>query len=569
MNYTKSKKNSYENRPWVKSYAKGVPSELYFDEITIPEILKRSAKDYPELMALNFMGYTMNFKQLDEMTDRFSTALSDFGIKKGDCVAILLPNTIQCVIAYYATLRIGAIAIMNNPLYSDREILHQLNDSGSKILVTIEMLANRMIDLRPKTGIRQIIVASIGEYLPFPLKLLFPLIGKKKGLSADVKDAKEIYRFKDLVDKTPAYLPSVKVKFTDTAQYQYTGGTTGVAKGVILTHKNLCVELQMVEAWFPHLKRGEEIMLGALPFFHVFGLTISMNFGIHMGWGNIIIPKPQPDPLFKAFMKYKPTFIPMVPTMYIGLLEHPKINKLDLTKIAGCFSGSASLPVEVIRKFEEKAGIVICEGFGLTESSPVTHINPLIKGKTKPGTIGLPLPGTECRIVSLKDGKTDVPTGKSGELIIRGPQVMSGYKGMSKETKNAIRNGWLYTGDIAVMDSEGYFSIVDRLKDMIITGGYNVYPREIDEILYLHPKVSEACAIGIPHKTLGEVIKVFIVLRSGESCTSSEILDFCRDKLASYKIPREVEFRESLTKSAIGKVLRNTLRAEELSRLKN
>jgi len=566
MNLTDSKRNEYTDRPWVQAYAAGVPAEINIQEVTIPDLLRASAKKFSSRMAQNFMGYTLTFKQLDQMVDRFATALDSFNIKKGDAVAIILPNTIQCVVAYYAILRIGAIAVMNNPLYSDREILHQLKDSGAKLLITLDLLANRMIALRERTSVKQIIVASIGEYLPFPKSLLFPLVAKKKGLAADFNEGEGVYRFSEIIKKTQPSPPDVDVAFSDVAQYQYTGGTTGVSKGAVLTHKNLCVNLQQVAAWFPHLKKGEEIMLGALPFFHVFGLTISMNYGVYMGWGNILIPRPQPEQLFEAFKKFKPTFLPMVPTMYIGLLNHRDIDRLELKNIAGCFSGSASLPVEVIRKFEEKAGVVICEGFGMTESSPVTHINPLVKGGTKPGTIGLPLPDTECRIVDINDRKTDVPHGTSGELLVRGPQVMNGYRGMDEETKNALKDGWLHTGDIAVMDEEGYFSIIDRLKDMIITGGYNVYPREIDEVLYQHPKVSEACTVGIPNETWGEAVKVFVVLKEGESCSEGEIIDFCSKHLAKYKLPREVEFRQSLPKSAVGKVLRKELREEELAK---
>ncbi len=563
MNYTKS---VYAEKPWIQAYAPGVPAEIKLEEICLHEILSRSSENFPDQNALNFLGYTVTYKKLNDMVDRFATALDRFGIKKNDSVAIILPNTIQCVVAYFAILRLGAIAVMNNPLYSDKELLHQLKDSESKLLITIDLLANRMINLRPQTSVKQIIIASIGEYLPFPKSLLFPLVAKKKGLAAEVKAAEEIYRFKKTVNDTPPTPPEVKVSFSDIAQYQYTGGTTGVSKGVILTHRNLSANLQQVAAWFPHLKNGEEMMLGALPFFHVFGLTISMNYAIYMGWGNVLIPKPQPEQLFESFLKFKPTFIPMVPTMYIGMLNHPGIDKLDLTRIAGCFSGSASLPVEVIRKFEDKSGVVICEGFGMTESSPVTHINPLIKGRTKPGTIGLPLPNTDCRIVDITDGITDVPQGGSGQLIVRGPQVMRGYKGMDDETKNALRDGWLYTGDIAVMDEEGYFSIIDRLKDMVISGGYNVYPREIDEVLYQHPKVMEACSIGVPDPVWGESVKAFVVLRDGVTCTPEEIIEFCKEHMAKFKIPKEVEFRQSLPKSAVGKILRKELKSEELSK---
>ena len=556
----------YEDKPWLKSYIPGVPEKMTYEQLCIPEFLERSAKNFPKTMALNFMGFTMNFRELDDMVNRFAAALTGFGIKKGDSVACILPNIIPCVAAYYGILRIGAIAVMNNPLYSDKELEHQLKDSESKVLITLDLLANRMIDLRPKTGVKQIIVTSIGNYLPFPKSLLFPLVAKKKKLAADVKKAADVYFWKDVIKSSKPTSQRVSLTFDDVAQYQYTGGTTGVSKGVILTHGNLSKNVQQMASWFPKMEKGKEVMLGALPFFHVFGLTASMNYAIHESWGNVLVPKPQPDPLFETFKKFKPSFVPMVPTMYIGLLSHPKIDTLDLSFVTGCFSGSAPLAVEVIKKFEEKTGALICEGFGMTESSPVTHVNPFAKGKPKPGSIGIPIPDTECRIVSIEDLKTDVPAGKSGEMIMRGPQVMKAYKGMPEETKNTLRDGWLHTGDIAQMDEDGYFYIVDRLKDMVISGGYNVYPREIDEVLYTHPKVQEACSIGIPHGTRGEAVKIFVVLKAGETATEKEILDFCKDKLATYKLPQEIEFRTDLPKSAVGKVLRKELRAEELKK---
>lgn len=553
----------YNEKPWLSSYSEGVQAKIAYEELCIPDFLERSTREFPHTMALNFMGYTLTYEMFKDMTDRFARCLSDFGIKKGDSIAILLPNTIQCVVAYYAILRIGGIAVMNNPLYSDKELLHQFNDSGAKALITIDLVANRMISLRPQTPIKQIVVASIGEYLPFPEGMQ---IAKKLGLAVDFNQAENVYRWEDVIAQTEPEPPVVKIELDDIAQYQYTGGTTGVSKGVVLTHSNLSKNVQQVASWFPNQKRGNEVMLGALPFFHVFGLTTSMNYAVFMSWENVLVPKPQPDQLIEAFEKFKPTFLPMVPTMYIGILNHPKIKDLDLSYLTGCFSGSAPLPVDVIRKFEEKTGIVICEGFGMTESSPVTHINPFAKGKTKPGSIGVPMPDTECRLVDINDRKTDVALGKSGELIIRGPQVMRGYKGKPEETKETLRDGWLHTGDIARMDEDGYFYIVDRLKDMIISGGYNVYPRDIDEVLFQHPKVAEACAVGVPHPSRGEAVKVFVVLKEGESATQEEIIDFCKDKLAKYKWPEEVEFRAVLPKSAVGKILRKDLRAEELAK---
>lgn len=553
--------NPYLSKPWMANYETGVPENVHYETICLPDCLRRSAKAFPDKMALTFQGYRMTYAALDEMVDRFANCLNDFGVKQGDSVAILLPNVIPCVVAYYAIMRVGAIAVMNNPLYSDRELEHQFKDSGSKVLITLDLLGNRMIDLRPKTAIKQIVITSIGDYLPFPKNLLFPLVGKKKGLAADVKSADDVYRWKALLTQYAPEPPQVTLGFDDVAMYQYTGGTTGVSKGVMLTHANLSKQVQHVAAWFPAFG-SDEIMLGALPFFHVFGLSTAMNLAIYKGWGNILVPKPQPQQLLEAIGKFKPTFAPLVPTMYIGMLEHPDIGKTDLTSIKGCFSGSAPLPLEVIKAFEKKTGAIIVEGFGMTESTPVTHINPF-KGQRKVGSVGLPIPDTLARIVSLDDGVTDVPVGETGELLVKGPQVMKGYWKRPDATAETITDGWLHTGDIAKMDEDGYFYIVDRKKDMIISGGYNVYPRDIEEVYFEHPKVMEATAIGIPHPKRGEAVKVFIVLKEGQAATVEEMMTYCQDKLAKYKWPMEIEFRDELPKTNVGKVLKKDLRAME------
>jgi len=556
---------AYQDKPWLAHYDEGVPEFVDYDETCIPEFLNRSAENFPENMALMFQGYRMTYRDLREMVDRFAACLSDFGIQKGDSVAILLPNLIPCVVSYYAILKIGAIAVMNNPLYTDRELEHQFNDSGAKLLITLDLLGNRMIDLRPKTGIKQIIYTSIGDYLPFPKSLLFPLVGKKKGLKADVKAAPDVYKWKEALARTTGEPPGASLSFDDIAMYQYTGGTTGLSKGVMLTHGNLSKQVQHIRAWFPTFNPGEEIMLGALPFFHVFGLSVAMNFAIYMGWGDILVPKPQPEPLLETIAKFRPTFAPLVPTMYIGMLNHPKIDQTDMTCIKGCFSGSAPLPVEVIRDFEAKTGAIIVEGFGMTESSPVTHINPF-HGKRKVGSIGVPIPDTLARIVDLDDGETDVPVGETGELLVKGPQVMKGYWNKPDATAETLTDGWLHTGDIAKMDEEGYFYIVDRKKDMIICGGYNVYPRDIEEVFFEHPKVVEAAAVGVPHPKRGEQVKVFVVLKEGETGTEEEFIEYCKDKLATYKLPTMIEFRKELPKTNVGKVLKKNLRAEEMEK---
>lgn len=556
---------TYGDKPWLASYEKGVPERITYQEVCLPDILKRTARKFPNKPALLFEGYKLTYQALDEMVNRFAAALKSFGIQKGDSVAILLPNIIPCVAAYYAILRIGGIAVMNNPLYSDRELEHQFNDSGAGILVTLDLLGNRMIDLRSKTQVRQIIYTSIGDYLPFPKNLLFPLVAKKKNLAADVKPAENVYKWKDILARNVTAPPAVELSFDDVAMYQYTGGTTGISKGVMLTHGNLSKQVQQIAAWFPAFG-SDEIMLGALPFFHVFGLTTAMNLAIYMGWGDILVPKPQPEPLIRAIQKFRPTFAPLVPTMYIGILNHPYIDKIDLTSIKGCFSGSAPLPVEVLRDFENKTGAVIVEGYGLTESSPVTHVNPFAGGKRKVGSIGIPIPDTECRIVDLNDGVSDLPVGESGELLVKGPQVMKGYWNKTGETAATLTEGWLHTGDIAKMDEEGYFYIVDRKKDMILSGGLNVYPRDIEEVFYEHPKVQEAAAIGIPHPTRGESVKVFVTLKEGRSATSEELIEYCKGKMASFKLPTEIEFRNELPKTNVGKILKKDLKSEEMAK---
>ncbi len=554
---------STEKKVWTNSYEKGVSAQLEYQDMLVPQYLEESVKNFPDNPALIFQGYTLTFKELNDMVGRFAAALKSYGIKKGDSVAILLPNVIPCVVAYYATLRIGGVVVLNNPLYSDRELEHQFTDSDSKFLITLDLLANRMVKLRDKTSIKTIVYTSIGDFLPFVKRLLFPLVAKKKGLAADVTPAANLFKFKDVIAKFSPDTTQTEVTMDDVAMYQYTGGTTGVSKGVMLTHRNVSYQIQQIEGWFPAFNKGSEVMLGALPIFHVFGMSTSMNFAIRMGWANVLVPKPQPEPLLEAISKFKVTFAPMVPTMYIGILDHPDMANSDLTSVKGCFSGSAPLPLDVINSFQEKTGSIIVEGFGLTESTPVTHINPF-NGTRKQGSIGVPIADTICKIVDLEDYTKEMPVGEAGELLIKGPQVMKGYLNKPEETAKTItEDGYLCTGDVAKMDEDGYFYIVDRIKDMIISGGFNVYPRDIDEVLFEHPKILEACCIGIPHPKRGEAVKAFVILKEGQTMTEKEVIDYCDTKLAKYKLPVAVEFRQELPKSNVGKILRKDLRAQE------
>jgi long-chain acyl-CoA synthetase len=455
---------------------------------------------------------------------------------------------------------------MNNPLYTDKELEYQFNNSESSFLVTLDLLGPRMIGLKPKTQIKNIVIAHIRDHLNFPKKQLLPIVAKDK--HRNIPPQPNVHEWTTLLKKYPPVDPRIPVDFESLASLQYTGGTTGVSKGVMLTHANLSKNVQQIVAWFPGFKKGEITHLGVLPIFHSFGLTCCMNICVWNGWTDVLIPRPEPQAILEAVHKYKVNFFPAVPTMFVGVLNHPKLSQYRLTSIQGCFSGAAPLPLEVIKDFEARTGSQICEGYGLSETSPVVTTNPF-GGKTKVGSIGLPLSDTDIKIVDLIEGAKEMPLGEPGEVLVKGPQVTSGYYKMAGETAIAIRDGWLYTGDIGKMDEDGYFYIVDRKKDMIIAGGYNIYPRDIDEVLFEHPKILEACAVGIPDPYRGETVKAFVVLKPGEKMTEEEVIKYCGEKLAKYKVPKMVEFTNSLPKSGVGKILRKELRAMELAKKKN
>jgi long-chain acyl-CoA synthetase len=548
---------------WYKSYNKNVPHTLQYEKITMPQALTRSVNQFPNKTALIFIDSRISYQQLDRMVNRFANALIDLGVKPGDKVAMLMPNMPQLVAATYGAWRAGAVVVMNNPLYTDKELEYQFNNSESSFLVTLDLLGPRMIALKPKTPIRHIVIAHIRDHLKFPKKQLLPIVAKDK--HRHIPPTPNVYEWMDIMKKYPESNPNIPVDFESLASLQYTGGTTGVSKGVMLTHANLVKNVQQALAFFPGFNAGEITMLGTLPFFHSFGLTACMNISTWMGWTDVLIPRPEPDALLEAIHKYKVNFFPAVPTMYVGMLNHPKASQYNLTSIQGCFSGAAPLPVEVIKEFESKTGSQICEGYGLSETSPVVTTNPF-GGVTKVGSVGLPVPDTDLKIVDLIDGQKEMPVGEAGEIIIKGPQVTSGYYKMPEETAIAIRDGWLYTGDIGKMDEDGYLYIVDRKKDMIIAGGYNIYPREIDEVLFEHPKILEACAVGIPDPYRGETVKAFVVVKPGETMTEEELIKYCQEKLARYKVPKTVEFMTSLPKSGVGKILRKELRAMEMTK---
>ena len=541
---------------WDKSYASGVPVSLDYEKVTVAEALERSAKEFPDKPALIFLDKVITYKKLNEMVNQFGNWLIQNGVKQGDKVAMLMPNMPQIVIASHGAWRVGAVVVMNNPLYTDHELEHQLTNSESTVLVTLDLLAPRMIALKPRTPVKKIVVARIMDHLDVP---------PPKDL---IEPTENVIEWMDILKSSSAKDPGVKVSFNALGALQYTGGTTGVSKGAMLSHSNLSCNVQQIAAWFfPTFRRGEIMGLGVLPFFHVFGLTAVMNYMLWMGGTTVLVPRPEPEAMLATIQKYKVTFFPAVPTMYVGLLNYPQLAKYDVSSIQGCFSGSSPLPLEIIKGFEAKTGAQICEGYGLSETSPVATINPL-GGKTKTGSVGLPVCDTLIKIVDLDEGVKELPVGTEGEICIKGPQVMGGHYNMPEETAKVLKDGWFYTGDIGKFDDEGYLYIVDRKKDMIIASGYNIYPRDVDEVLFAHPKILEACVIGIPDSYRGETVKAFVVLKPGECLTAEDVITFCKEKLAKYKVPTAVEFIDALPKSGVGKILRKELRAIEIEKMK-
>jgi long-chain acyl-CoA synthetase len=553
-----------QEKIWFKSYAPGVPHGIDFEKMTLPEALKRSARSYPESTALLFMGKQLSYAELDRLVNRFARVLLDLGVKRGDKVAMLLPNLPQTVIAIYAAFRIGAIAVMNNPLYTERELEYQFNDSDSKVLVSLDLLHPRILKIKDKTKVEKVIYCHINDYLPFPKKQLFPLV--KKQMYRKFEPQEGFHEFLPILQQYSDTPVENAPNWDDIGAFIYTGGTTGVSKGVMLTHANLSSNVQQFSAWFPDLKKGEESVLAVFPFFHSAGFTAIMNLCIWNGYTDILVPRPEPATVIEMLKKFKPNYLPAVPTIFVGLLNTPEFRQMDLSFIKGFFSGAAPLAADTLQQLKDLTGATMLEVYGLTETTPIATVTPW-GGKIKPGTVGTPVPSTDVRIMDLDTGKEEQKIGTPGEIIVKGPQVMKGYYKKPEETAAVLKEGWLYTGDIGMFDEDGYLTIVDRKKDMIIAGGYNVYPREIDEILFQHPKILEACSIGVPDPYRGETVKAYVVVKPGETLTAGEVIQFSREKLAAYKAPKMVEFIDALPKSAVGKILRKEVK--EMDRKKS
>ena len=550
------------SKTWHRFYDPGVPPVLEFEDITLPGFLERSAAEYPDATALIFLNRTMTYRELQADVDRFAAALARLGVGPGIRVAVQLPNLPQTVIAFYAALSLGATVVMTNPLYVEREIEHQWNDARCTVAVVADFLFDRRVaHIREKLAVEHYVIASIPDFLRFPLNLLAPLRLRRADppLLASVKPGPGVHLMRSLMKQTAPDRPRPAIAMDDTALLQYTGGTTGVAKGAMLTHRNLSCNVQQVTAWFVDVRRGGEVMMGILPFFHVFGLTVAMAFPLSVAGAVVLMPNPRDMPqLIASISKHRVTLFPAVPAMFNAIVNAQGVEKLDLTSVRSCFSGSAPLPPDILQRFEKMTGGKIVEGYGLTETSPVTHANPL-DGRRKIGSIGVPLPNTDMKVVSLEDGTTEVGVGKQGELLLKGPQVMRGYWNAPEQTAAAFTDGWFRTGDIASVDADDYTFIVGRKKDMIIAGGYNIYPDEIDAVLVAHPAVLEAATVGIPDPKRGETVKSFVVLRPGQRATADELTEYCRRELAAYKVPRSFAFLDELPKSSALKILRREL----------
>jgi long-chain acyl-CoA synthetase len=526
---------------WLEQYSDRIQAEVEIPSIPVYCVLEQAAERYGNNEALSFYGRTLTYKELYGLANRFAAFLQQRGIQKGDRIAIMLPNCPQYVVAYYGILLAGAVVTQVNPMLMERELAHILQDSGSKMIIAYDLLYERVQAVQQETSVETIITVSLAPskeaaVLQFPFEVCLQGAASLQPVFVNPKE--------------------------DIAVLQYTGGTTGRSKGAMLTHYNIIANLvQTYEMFKEEITLGKECYLTVIPLFHVFGMTSGMNLSIYAGGKNILLPRFQLDEVLETIKRERPTIFPGVPTMFIAITNHPKAEKYNINSIRICNTGSAPMPVEVLKEFERKTGAQILEGYGLSEASPVTHVNPPF-GIRKPGSIGIGIPSTQYKVVDVATGTNEMPAGELGELIIKGPQVMKGYWNMPEETAHAVRDGWLYTGDIATMDEDGYVYIVDRKKDMIIAGGFNIYPRDVEEVLYEHPAVQEAVVVGVPDSYRGETLKAVLVLKEGRTATEEEIIDYCRSLMAAYKVPRIVEFRNSLPKTNVGKILRRAIREE-------
>ena len=560
-----------EHRPWFHTWRAGVPKTVApFPRQSVFSVLADSAAGFPGSTAIAFLGKHLTYLQLLAEVERFSAVLAGLGVRRGDRVGLLLPNSPQYVIAWYACQRLGAVAVGNNPLYTRRELAHQIKDFAPQVMVVLDQLYPIWDAVSGEAPVREVVVTKLTDYMRFPLNLLAPLKFKRDASQEGkpwppVPVGARVRWWKEQMDSAGTPPPVAEVDADgDPACFVYTGGTTGLSKGAMLSHFNIASNVRQVAPCITSFERGSDGVMCILPFFHSFGL-VAMNFGISQAGKLVLLPRFEVHMALKQLAKEKPSFFPGVPRLFVALNEAPETAKYDLKSVKACISGAAPLPKAVADRFRElTGGANLVEGYGLTETSPVTHVNPF--DAPKHGTIGLPIPDTDCRIVSLDDPDRDMPPGERGELCIKGPQVMLGYWNKPEATRDMIRGDWLHTGDIAIMDEEGFFQIVDRMKDMIIVSGFNVYPTEVEDVIYHHPAVSKVCVVGLPDDVTGERVKAYVVVKDGAAVTAEELEAWSRDPaqgLTGYRVPKEWEFRDSLPETLIGKVLRRVLQEEE------
>ena len=571
-------------KPWFAHYEKGVPQVVEIPNVPVQQLLSDAAAKYPNKTAVRMvlkylpLGIAvqakLRYSELERMSSKFAAALAKLGVVKGTKVAVMLPNMPQHTVAYFGILKAGGTVVNVNPTYPAHELEPLMRAAGAEVIITLSGLYERVLEIQPNTSIKSIILTDVPEMVTKLLQRRVAETVKATGMMKDLGALKPgTYWMKNLIAEAPAQAPSIKIDVKeDAAVFQFTGGTTGVPKAAELTHYNLVANTYQLLAWVPGLVPGQEKMLMAIPAFHVYGMTVGMLLAFALGGELVVVPNPRETlHVMEVLQREKITLYPGVPAMYIAIINHPKVVDYDLRSVKVCLSGSAALPVEVAQKWEEITGGKLVEGFGMSECSPVATANPIF-GQVRVGSIGLPLPDTECAVVSLEMNEAGeyqfLAPGQEGEIVVRGPQVMKGYYSNKEETAKTIdKDGWLHTGDIAKMDKDGYFYIVDRKKDLIIAGGYNIVPREVEEVLFMHPKVMEAAVIGVPDAKRGEVVKAFVVLKEGATATADEIRSFCKEKLAPYKVPSNVEFRKELPKTQVGKVLRRTLLDEEKAKM--
>jgi long-chain acyl-CoA synthetase len=562
-----ARKATYADQPWLAHYPEGVPTSYQFPRFALTRLLDDAASSFPDHVALAFLGASTSYRVLRDQVDRFAGALAGLGVQQGDRVAIVLPNCPQNVIAFFAVLRLGAVVVEHNPLYTDAELSHQLADCGAKVVVCLDRGYDAVARVRKATAVEHVITTSLVDFLPRRdrLKLRLPIAKARRArasIAADLPKGAAVRDFSDLLKGAAPVSRQAPVDGDDLALLQYTGGTSGHSKGAMLSHANLVANAYMNRLWDTKATAGKEVTLAVLPLFHAYGLTVAMTNTILLAGTLVLLPRFDLDLVFQAIDDWKPTLFPGVPPIYKAIADSPKAKAHDLKSIRLCVSGAMKLPVDIAEEFTRISGATLIEGYGLTETSPSTHANPTT-GRGKPGTIGLPLPGTRCKIVDREDATREVPPGSAGELAIAGPQVFSGYWGREDHSGVFTADGYFLTGDVAVMDPDGYFTIVDRKKEMIIAGGFNIYPSEVEEVLLGLDGVQDAVVIGVSDRYRGETVKAFVVKQPGRHLSAEDVIAHAAGSLTAYKVPKIVEFRDQLPRTTVGKVLRRVLVEEE------